>query len=246
MGRLAGKIALVTGAGNGIGRGCAERFAAEGALVLAVDREAAALAGLPDGCRPFACDLLDEAAVAELATSVGREFGRLDALVTAAAFAHFAWIEELSLADWRATLQGELDTVFLTARALWPWLKASGRAAIVNFGSANAWNALEGSPALAHCAGKGGVTAMTRQLAMEGGPHGIRANSIAPGLIVTAATRAHMTADPAFCERALAGTMVKRLGEPADIAACAVWLVSDEAGYVTGADIRVDGGATAW
>jgi NAD(P)-dependent dehydrogenase (short-subunit alcohol dehydrogenase family) len=87
---------------------------------------------------------------------------------------------------------------------------------------------------------------MTRQLAMEGAPHGIRANSISPGFIQTAATKAHLEADPGFSEKVLAKNMIKRLGTPDDIAHCAVWLGSDEAGYVTGADIAVDAGATAW
>ncbi len=226
--RLAGKVAVITGAANGIGAGCAARFAAEGATVISVDRDQ--------------CDLTDEAAVTRLASDIGRA----DILVNAAAFATFKWIDDLSYAEWRATLTGELDIVFLITRALWPQLKASGRAAIINFASANARHALEGSPALAHTAGKGGVLAMTRQLAMEGAPHGIRANSIAPGFIVTAATRAHLAADPAFERQVLAKNMIKRLGTPADIAACAVWLASDEAGYVTGADIAVDAGATAW
>jgi NAD(P)-dependent dehydrogenase (short-subunit alcohol dehydrogenase family) len=87
---------------------------------------------------------------------------------------------------------------------------------------------------------------MTRQLAMEGAPHNIRANSIAPGFIRTAATGRHLDEDPALEAKVLAKNMLKRLGEPADIGWCALWLASDEARYVTGADIAVDAGATAW
>lgn len=230
--RLSGKVAVVTGAANGIGQGCAQLFEREGATVVGIDRAQ--------------CDLLDEAAVAAHFAAIGAEHGRIDILVNAAAFAVFDWIETLSYADWKATLAGELDIVFLATRAAWPWLRASGTASVINFASANAQHALEGSPALAHCAGKGGVLAMTRQLAMEGAPHGIRANTISPGFIKTAATRAHLAAAPGFEAQVLAKNMLKRLGEPEDIAWCAVWLASDEARYVTGADIPVDAGAAAW
>ncbi|UVO54348.1 SDR family NAD(P)-dependent oxidoreductase [Sphingomonas sp. SUN039] len=231
-GRLSGKIAVVTGAANGIGAGCADVFAQEGATVIGIDRGD--------------CDLTDEAATDAFFAQICDGHGRIDILVNAAAFAVFEWIETLSYADWQRTLTGELDIVFLPTRAAWPYLKASGRASVINFASANAYHALEGSAALAHCAGKGGVLAMTRQLAMEGAPHGIRANTISPGFIVTAATQRHMDAVPGFADRVLAKNMVKRLGAPQDIAWCATWLASDEAGYVTGADIRVDAGATAW
>ena len=166
--------------------------------------------------------------------------------MTIAAPDPFAWLEDITYAEWRRTLTGELDIVFLPVRAAWPWLKVSGQASVINFASANAVHALEGSPALAHCAGKGGVLAMTRHIAMEGAPHGIRANTIAPGFIRTAATNAHLAADPAFERQVLARNMLKRLGEPEDIAHAAVWLASDEARYVTGANIPIDAGATAW
>jgi NAD(P)-dependent dehydrogenase (short-subunit alcohol dehydrogenase family) len=234
--RLSGKIAVVTGAANGIGAGIAGIFRNEGAEVIGVDLNGA----------NRSCDLTDEIATQALFAEIGAEFGRVDVLVNAAAFAIFAWIEDLSYADWKRTLTSELDIVFLATRAAWPWLKLSGAASIVNFASANARHALEGSPALAHCAGKGGVLAMTRQLAMEGAPHGIRANSIAPGFIRTAATERHLAADPAFEQLVLTKNMLKLLGEPRDIAWCATWLASDEARYVTGADIAVDAGATAW
>lgn len=230
--RLSGRIAVVTGAANGIGRGCAELFASEGATVVGIDRDQ--------------CDLTDEAMTEACFAQIGAEHRQIDILINAAAFATFAWIEELSYKDWRHTLTGELDIVFLATRAAWPWLKRSGSASIVNFASANARHALDGSPALAHCAGKGGVQAMTRQLAMEGAPHGIRANTIAPGFIRTAATGQHLEADPTFRDKVLAKNMLKRLGEPEDIAWCAVWLASNEARYVTGADIPIDAGATAW
>lgn len=234
--RLTGKIAVVTGAGNGIGDGCAARFRSEGATVIGVDL----------GGADRDCDLLDEAAVATLFSDIAEDHGHIDILVNAAAFAVFDWIDTLTYANWKKTLAGELDIVFLATKAAWPLLKASKRAAIINFSSANARHALEGSPALAHCAGKGGVEAMTRQLAMEGASHNIRANTIAPGFIRTVATAQHLAADPAFEAQVLSKNMLKMLGEPDDIAWCAVWLASDEARYVTGANIPVDAGATAW
>ncbi|GGD55878.1 SDR family oxidoreductase [Erythrobacter arachoides] len=230
--RLRGRIAVVTGAANGIGKGCAAMFAAEGATVVGLDREGG--------------DLTDEVDVARLFAAIGAEHGRIDVLVNAAAFAHFGWIEDMTFGQWRETLAGELDIVFLAIRAAWPWLKASGSASVVNFASANARHALEGSAALAHCAGKGGVLAMTRQLAMEGAAHGIRANTISPGFILTEATRRHMDVEPALREKVLAKNMIQRLGEPEDVAWCATWLASEEARYVTGADIAIDAGATAW
>lgn len=234
--RLTGKIAVVTGAANGIGRGCAEVFRDEGATVIGVDLSDADKSG----------DLTDESTTSALFAAIGEEHGRIDILVNAAAFAVFEWIEAMSFADWKRTLAGELDIVFLSTRAAWPYLKSSPASSIINFSSANAHHALPGSPALAHCAGKGGVLALTRQLAMEGAPHNIRANSISPGFIHTAATARHLASDPAFEGQVLAKNMLKRLGEPRDIAWAAVWLASDEARYVTGAEIPVDAGATAW
>lgn len=253
-GRLAGRIAVVTGAAQGIGRGCSLRFAREGATVVALDLDAVALGTLVDDAAAeglliealAAADLTVPAIAQARMAEVGERHGRVDILVNAAAFAVFAWIEELTPEAWQRTLRCELDVVFLPTRAAWQLLKQSGSASVINFASANAYHALEGSPALAHCAGKGGVLAMTRQLAMEGAPHGIRANSIAPGFILTAATARHLEADPGVREKVLAKNMIKRLGQPEDIAACATWLASTEAGYVTGTDISVDGGATAW
>lgn len=248
--RLAGKVAVVTGAAAGIGQGCALMFAAQGATVYALDIDEAAVkataAQATGTIHAHSVDLLDEAATRALIDDIGEREGRIDALVPAAAVSRFRWIEDMTFADWQHTIAGELDIVFLVTRAAWPWLKRSAKASIVNFASANAYIALNGSPALAHCAGKGGVLAMTRQLAMEGAPHGIRANSISPGLILSQQTQTYMATDPTFEAEATKRMMIKRIGRPQDIAWGAVWLASDEASYVTGADISIDGGATAW
>lgn len=242
--RLGGRRALVTGAGGGIGRAIAERFRDEGASVLAVDIDAPALASLA-GMATHAADLMTEAGAQGAVDAATARLGGIDLLVNAAAVADFLWIEAMTYPAWRRTLAGELDTVFLMCRAAWPRLKAGGSAAILNFASANAHVALKGSPALAHCAGKGGVLAMTRQLAMEGRAHGIRANAISPGMIVTPATATALE-DPALRAAVHDKLMVGRLGTPADIAAGAVYLCSDEAGYVTGSELVIDGGALAW
>jgi NAD(P)-dependent dehydrogenase (short-subunit alcohol dehydrogenase family) len=249
--RLAGKNALVTGIGSGIGRGVAMMFARHGARVLGCDIDVAGAevavaearaAGLRlDSVHP--CDLTRPADVHRCVEVAVRELGGIDILVNAAAWAAFKPIMQMEFEpDWRRTLSCELDVVFLACQAVWPHMQANGGGSIINFASVNAYGTLPGSPALAHCAGKGGVLAMTRQLAAEGAPHNIRANSISPALVVTSATRPAIE-QPGFLENVMAQSMLKRLGRPEDIGWCAVYLASDESSWVTAADFAVDGGA---
>jgi NAD(P)-dependent dehydrogenase (short-subunit alcohol dehydrogenase family) len=248
-------VAVVTGFGNGIGQGCALMFARHGARVLGCDLDVRAAErsvasamreGLAvDSVHP--CDMTVPADVERLMQAAVDRFGGIDILVNAAAFAAFAWIEDMDYErQWKKTLVGELDVVFLACKAAWPHFIKRGGGSIINFASANAHVALPGSAALAHCAGKGGVLAMTRQLAMEGAPHGIRANSISPALIVTAATQPVLDDVPGFKETVMQKLMIKRLGQPEDIGWCATYLASDESSWVTAAEFRIDGGATAW
>jgi NAD(P)-dependent dehydrogenase (short-subunit alcohol dehydrogenase family) len=250
--RLAGKTAVVTGAARGIGKGIALMLARQGARVLACDINSEALNRLleqaqSEKLRDFhvqAADLTSEQGAADLASAALEKLGAIQVLVNAAAVVVFAWIERMSFADWKKTLAGELDTVFLVTRAIWPLMKERG-GSIINFSSANAHMALDTSPALAHCAGKGGVLAMTRQMAMEGGKMNIRANSIAPGFILTEETERHLT-NETMMKVVHSKLMTPRIGAVEDIGWLAIYLASDESAYVTGADFSIDGGATAW
>jgi len=252
--RLQGKVVIVTGSGSGIGQGCALMFARHGATVVGCDINPIAAQATVDQAQReqlaidsvHPCDLTRPADVEHLMALAAERHGGVDVLVNAGAFGAFEFIEQMDFErDWKRTLSGELDVVFLGCKAAWPYLKRRGGGSIVNFASANAYVAHPVAGALAHCAGKGGVLAMTRQLASEGGAHNIRANSISPAMIVTGATRPELE-KPGYTDAILAKLMIKRLGQPEDIAWFATYLVSDEATWVTGADFRIDGGATAW
>ena len=146
--------------------------------------------------------------------------------------------------EWDRARWGEVDVVFYLTRAAWPHLKASG-GVIVNMASLNASLSFAILPALAHTTNKAGIVAMTRQLAMEGREHGIRANSISPGLIETGATRAQLE-DPEWAGYMLGKTLLGRLGRPEEVANVALFLACEESSYVTGIDVVVDGGMKVW
>jgi NAD(P)-dependent dehydrogenase (short-subunit alcohol dehydrogenase family) len=253
--RLANKIALVTGIGGGIGQGCALMFARHGATVVGCDINAANARATAQSARAegfgidvFApCDLTRPDEVQRYIDYAAGKHGRVDVLLNAAAIEpHMARIADVDYAkQWTTTMVGEVDLVVLACKAAWPHMLKSGRASIINFASVSAFRGSQHMGMGPHCAGKAAVLGLTRQLAIEGGPQ-IRANTISPGMVVTPATRAAgASTEGPIRDAILARVPMKRLGQPEDIAWCAVFLASDESSWVTGANFPVDGGVMA-
>jgi NAD(P)-dependent dehydrogenase (short-subunit alcohol dehydrogenase family) len=238
-GRLHGVRALVTGVASGIGAACARLFAREGARVAGID------VAKPPPDVPLAAfheaDVREEAQVQAAVAGATRALGGLDALVNAAGVAGGGPAHLCELAEWKRVLDVNLTGTFLVTKHALPALLAQRRGSIVNLASVEG---LEGGESMsAYNASKGGVVLLTRNLALDYGPHGIRANAICPGFIRTPMTT--VLADPAFApitRRIEEAHALGRLGEPEEVANVALFLVSDEASFVTGGAITVDGG----
>jgi NAD(P)-dependent dehydrogenase (short-subunit alcohol dehydrogenase family) len=251
--RLRGKVCIITGTGSGMGRAAALLFASEGAKIVGCDvNEAtgqatleAVRAGGGDMMSLQPCNMAKRADVDRLMALAVDTYGGVDVLYNNGSMAYFAWLTDMTYESWSNTLREEIDLVFHACQAVFPLMKSRGGGSIINVGSVSGKMAYKVLPALAHMAAKGGVIAMTKQVAMEGGPHGIRCNTISPGLVLTAQTKAFID-NPEWFGPMRDKLMLGRVGLPEDIAPLALYLASDESSWVTGADYAVDGGTTAW
>lgn len=250
---LTGKVAIVTGTGSGIGRATAFACARQGALVVGCDYNAETAAETvalleSEGLAMHSVHPVDltkpEDARFVVAETV-RLHGGIDILANVAGVtASFVPFEHADFeAHWHFTLKGELDLLFLLTQAAWPHLVGRGGGSVVNVASATGHMGYEHMPALPHITAKGGVIAMTRQLAAEGAAAGIRVNSVSPSLIETPASAEALNA-PGAKEHLMRNLLIKRYGRPEDVASCIVFLASDESSWVTGSDYLVDGGTT--
>ena len=250
--RLAGKVCVITGTGGSIGREAALAFAREGASVVGCDLNVDAAQATVERVRGAGgamvslhpCRLTAPAECQALVDLAVRTFGRIDVLFNNAAMAYFNWLEDITDEEWNRDLREEIDLVFYLTRASWPHLKAS-HGVVVNTASLNGSLSFKTLGSLAHTTAKAGIIGMTRQLAMEGRDHGIRVNSISPGLIETNQTREQLK-DPQWAAAMLGKIPLGRLGRPQEVANVALFLASDESSYVTGVDIVVDGGMKVW
>ena len=247
--RFGGQVAIVTGGANGIGRACAEAFAAEGAAVAVADVDAehgrAVARAIEDGGGRaifVATDVGDAGHAGRLIEQTLAAFGRLDVLINNAGIIKTADFLEISEADFDAVLRVNLKGVFLVGQAAARVMVRAGKGAIVNMSSANAVLAIANQ--VPYVTSKGAVGQLTKVMALALADKGVRVNAIGPGSILTDLLKVVMS-DDAARRRILSRTPMGRCGEPAEIAKVALFLASDEASYITGQTIYPDGGRLA-
>ena len=238
MNRFAGKVALVTGASSGMGAATATQLAREGARVFTAQR---GVAGFED----IAADLADPEAPGAILERVQESAGQLDVLINNAGVMREGTVEETSVADWHLQLQVNLTAPFLLIRHAMPMLRAS-QGAIVNVGSIEGLGNNPRHPA--YGASKAGLHGLTRAVAVDHGPDGVRCNAVAPGWIDTPLNEDFIASigDPKAFRAKIGGIHpVRRTGKPGDVAGLICWLASDEASFVTGQVWTIDGGRMA-
>jgi meso-butanediol dehydrogenase/(S,S)-butanediol dehydrogenase/diacetyl reductase len=248
MGLLSGKVAIITGAGRGIGRGIAGSFLQQGAKVMIAQRTEppSSVFASRESVAFQKTDMASARSIAELVPATLSRFGRLDVLVNNAGIVSELPVEATSEDDWDRLVAVNLKGPFLLIKSAIASLRASGHGSIVNIGS------IEGMGAnplhAAYCASKAGLNGLTRAIAVDLGKDGIRCNVIAPGWIETEMSAAFIKSLPQgedLIDRTIALHPAGRLGTPADIGNLAVWLASDLSAFVTGQVYVVDGGRTA-
>jgi meso-butanediol dehydrogenase/(S,S)-butanediol dehydrogenase/diacetyl reductase len=251
MSRFHGRICLVTGGGRGIGRATVLRLAREGAAVAVIDLEGDAahavvreLAGLGRTGVALAADIAEDAAAERLVADAEKALGPLDVLVNNAAHTTRSTLDETTPADWDAEFRVTLRAAYLMTRAALAAMSPRGRGAIVSVASVNGLMSF-GNPA--YSAAKAGLINLMQSVAVEHGPRGIRANTVSPGSVRTEhpSWQERQARDPAIFEKLARWYPVGRVGAPEDIAAAIAFLASDEAAFVNGANLVVDGGLTA-
>ncbi len=244
--RLESRLCVVTGAAGGIGRAIAETLAEAGARIALLDRDEAgcheaARALQASGAQALAveCDISDVASVNRACEQVERKMGTADVLVNNAGLLRAGGIEDIGLDAWNAMLAVNLTGYMLCAQAFGRGMLARGAGSIVHIASIAAHHPQTWSGA--YSASKAGIAMLSRQIAAEWGPRGVRSNTLCPGMIRTPLSRAFYEQGDVEARRS-AMTASRRIGEPADIAEVAAFLASPRAGYVNGAEIAVDGG----
>ena len=241
MGRLEGKAAIVTGAASGIGRASAELFAAEGARVLAVDRPGSNLKFADGSIETLGVDLATTEAPGAIVGKAIADFGKLDILYNNAGVGSNALAANMTDDAWDAVQDVNIKAVFRLSREAIPHIVKSPAGRIISTASVMAQGTDYGLAA--YCASKAGVLGLMRTLALELGKHGVTANAIMPGAIRTGMT-ARSFEDDNIAQIWAKKSVLRRLGEPIDVARVALFLASEDGGFVTGQAIAADGGMT--